>query len=239
MAEVLARLIGDAIVPLDRLAPELPHDVTALVQQMLARDPNRRLQNLGDLTKVLGRFARVPVPSFGPPRSAIASADAAPAVRRASVPPRVDSSAASATPRRTTTMMSAPAVGIDGRRSAVLTPSSGEAGSVRRLRLWLPVAVGVAIALGGSLWFGPSRQPPPPAASSLAAPSMTATPSPPPSSVETSKPTAEARTGPAPAPSGHPPKPARPGHVTPSVAPKAPRPGGSPANEDSLFSGRK
>ena len=240
MAEVLARLIGDAIVPLDRLAPELPHDVTALVQQMLARDPNRRLQNLAELTKVLGRFARLPVPSFGPPRSAMASADGAPPVRRASVPPRADSAAASATPRRTSTMMSAPAVGIDGRRSAALTPSSNESDSVRRLRIWLPVAIGVAIALGASLWFGPSRQGPAPAAPSLAAPSVTATPAPPPPPVEPSpKPTAEARTDPAPAPSGHPPKTARPGHVMPGGAAKATRPGGSPASEDSLFSGRK
>src|SRR4051812_32878307 len=59
LAEVIARLLNGVITPLERLAPELPHDLTAIVQQMLSRDVKRRPADLGELTKILSRYSHV------------------------------------------------------------------------------------------------------------------------------------------------------------------------------------
>jgi eukaryotic-like serine/threonine-protein kinase len=67
MAQVVSRLMGAGIIPLERLAPELPHEVTAIVMQMLSRDPARRPDGLHEVGKVLGRYARTPSPEFGAP----------------------------------------------------------------------------------------------------------------------------------------------------------------------------
>ena len=67
LAQLVSRLVSAGIVPLDRVAPELPHDVTALVMQMLTRDPSRRLPDLSDAGKLLARYTRVSVPPFGAP----------------------------------------------------------------------------------------------------------------------------------------------------------------------------
>jgi|GEM_PF-1851090 len=62
LAEVMARLMTGAITPLERLAPELPRDVTALVQKMLSREVKRRPQVLTELVTVLARYTEVRVP---------------------------------------------------------------------------------------------------------------------------------------------------------------------------------
>jgi serine/threonine protein kinase len=245
MAEVFARLMGDAIVPLDRLAPELPHDVTALVQQMLTRDPNRRLQELTDLTKVLGRFGRVTVPSFGPPRSVVSDGTYDQPLRK-SMPPRSAASSGSASSIRRTTMLSAPAVGIDGRRSTTATPDPSDPGQARRTRLAFAVAVAMAMGLVASLWFGrrdgaasgtPSQSPPTTAVPETPAPAKAAMlPLPPPTAKAEPIPSAEARVPPPLSSS----KSGRPsGGVVPKVRPPPQKPGAAQTNEDALFSGRK
>ena len=67
LAQVVSRLVSAGIIPLERLAPELPHDVSALVMQMLSRDRGRRPQNLSEIGKVLGHYTVLRSPAFGPP----------------------------------------------------------------------------------------------------------------------------------------------------------------------------
>ena len=67
LTQVVSRLMSAGIIPLERLAPELPHDVTAMVMQMLSRDPVRRPDGLREASKVLARYARNPAPEFSEP----------------------------------------------------------------------------------------------------------------------------------------------------------------------------
>jgi serine/threonine protein kinase len=67
LAQVVSRLVSAGIIPLERLAPELPHDVAALVMQMLARERARRPQSLDEISKVLVHHTMVRPPNFGPP----------------------------------------------------------------------------------------------------------------------------------------------------------------------------
>ena len=244
MAEVVARLIGDAIVPLDRLAPELPHDVTALVTQMLTRDPNRRLQELSELTKVLGRFGRVTVPSFGPPRSNISDGTYAAPVRK-SVPQRVEVPVVSSEGIRRTTMLSAPAVGIDGRRSTAEGRDPGEPGRPRSARFAVAVALAMAMGVVASFWFGrhggpagatpaqstpaAAAQPPAPVKKEVVPPEPAPAKAEPTSSTEPHIPP--------PVTSSRPPRPS-PAALS-KVRPPPQKPGAAPSNEDALFSGRK
>jgi serine/threonine-protein kinase len=241
MAEVIARLIGDAIVPLDRLAPELPHDVTALVQQMLTRDPGRRLQDLSELTKVLGRFARLAVPSFGPPQTPDVAHVATHYQSRRSAPPVpvVRQSAASI---RRTTMLSAPAVGMEGRRSAV---ESAATPSPQAGRLRLAFAVGAGVLTGLLLFLfrgtGSERAPSPAVASPAparpaAAESIASTSEPLPAAPQP-KPSAERERPAAPAASAKPPR--QPGNAALHNRPLPSKPPAAPNSEDALFSGRK
>ncbi len=237
MAEVIARLIGDAIVPLDRLAPELPHDVTALVQQMLTRDPARRLQDLNELTKVLGRFARISVPSFGAPQASDV-ANLATHLQSPSSAPPVPARVSAASIRRTT-MLSAPAVGMDGRRSAV------EAATVtvsRAGRLRLALAIGVGVVAGVLLFFFRTSAPEP-----LPGPAAPA-PAPTPVAAQSAMPASEPPAAPAiaaaererPSPPAASAKPSRP--ASGAVLHNRQQPAKPPAaqnSEDALFSGRK
>jgi serine/threonine protein kinase len=240
MAEVIARLIGNAIVPLDRLAPELPHDVTALVQQMLTRDPARRLQDLAELTKVLGRFARVAVPSFGPPQASDVANLPTHLQSRPSAPPTP--AGVSAASIRRTTMLSAPAVGIDGRHSAVEAVTATTVSRAGRLRLVLAIAVG---AVAGVLLFVFRTSTPEPLASPAAASqtptvSVAAQSATPPSEqapAPSAPATAERERPSAPAASA---KPSR--AASGAVLHNRPQPTKLPAaqnSEDTLFSGRK
>jgi eukaryotic-like serine/threonine-protein kinase len=65
--QVISRLMSAGIIPLERLAPELPHDMTAVVMQMLSRDPLRRPDGLREVSKVLARHARTTAPEFAEP----------------------------------------------------------------------------------------------------------------------------------------------------------------------------
>lgn len=69
LAQVVTRLVSAAIIPLERLAPELPHEVSATVMQMLSRDAARR-PGLDAVALVLSRYTRFKVPPFGLPKLA-------------------------------------------------------------------------------------------------------------------------------------------------------------------------
>jgi serine/threonine protein kinase len=152
LAEVVTRLVTGAITPLDRLAPELPRDVTAIVQEMLTRDVKRRLHDLGEFTKVLSRYTRVRAPVAGPDgRISDPGRVPAPSLRVLSGRP---SSAAGSSGRKSAppsaTMMSAPAVDVDSRPSAPTSaPSSGTAWPLRRT-ITLATALGIVAALGAT-----------------------------------------------------------------------------------------
>jgi serine/threonine protein kinase len=74
LAQVVARLMSAGIIPLERIAPELPHEVAALVMQMLSREPGRRPQSLLDVSKILSRYTHVRAPAFDPPSTSRRSA---------------------------------------------------------------------------------------------------------------------------------------------------------------------
>jgi serine/threonine protein kinase len=151
MAEVVVRLLNEAITPLDRLAPELPHGLTALVQQMLSRDAKRRPQDLSEVHTNLSRYTHVRSPSFGLPRSRSTgpqvSGPPALAGQRNSSDVRVEVPVvkSKSTPLPlpgAATMQSAPAVGIDGPGGAHTAPVRTRAAG---MRTWLfGLAAGVA-----------------------------------------------------------------------------------------------
>ncbi|HWA72186.1 MAG TPA: protein kinase [Polyangiaceae bacterium] len=89
LAQVVTRLVSAAIIPLENLAPQLPHEVTTLVMQMLTRDPVRRAPDLLEIGRVLGHHTRVQVPSFGPPAAGTDRTSLPPSLQPA--PPRVSS----------------------------------------------------------------------------------------------------------------------------------------------------
>lgn len=64
-----ARAVAGVIVPLEHIAPELPGDVTELVQQMLEHELGERTPSLLDVSRVLRRHAAVTAIELGPPSS--------------------------------------------------------------------------------------------------------------------------------------------------------------------------
>src|SRR5450755_90628 len=108
LTQVVSRLMSAGIIPLERLAPELPHDVTAIVMQMLSRDPLRRPDGLREVSKVLSRYARTPAPEFSEP--AIGRSSLLPHPPLLSQRPKVREAAARAVDPQGPTMISAPPV---------------------------------------------------------------------------------------------------------------------------------
>jgi eukaryotic-like serine/threonine-protein kinase len=67
IAQVMARLVTAGIIPLERIAPDLPDEVAAAVSKMLTRDVTLRTPDLRDAFALLGRHTRVKAPGFGAP----------------------------------------------------------------------------------------------------------------------------------------------------------------------------
>jgi serine/threonine protein kinase len=176
--EVIARLMNEAIAPLDRLAPELPHDLAAVAQRALSRDPKRRPQELGELAKVLSQYTHVQVPAFGSPRTASGrdalSGQESPI--RISTPeisaPRgsgavlemakVRTPPASA-PAHPATMQSAPAVGIDRSQNGTLSAAAAPVKQSQHRGFLIGVAAALLLfavvwKLGGGGSTAPSPQ---------------------------------------------------------------------------------
>jgi tRNA A-37 threonylcarbamoyl transferase component Bud32 len=248
MAEVITRLMTGAITPLDRLAPELPHDMTAMVQEMLSRDLKRRPQDLVELTKVLARYDRTRVSAPPSPAGQDARRSSASTFKgeRRSVPP-----ASSAT------MLSAPALGLDTASidSTDPTSSSPQAAPEKRgSRSTLVYALGAGAVLAVLVLFGfalrpsaptgvaaksgePTAPPLLPASSAVAEPPQAApatpvlvAPVPPPTAVAAPPPPSADRSSVASGKSSRPTEKTRPGRTAPS---------NKNDQEGVLFSGRK
>src|SRR5436190_5724616 len=73
IGQVVKRLICDAITPISVVMPSLPADMTALIDCMLAREPEQRPHDLSEVSAVLRRHttARAPL-SHGSGRSSSA-----------------------------------------------------------------------------------------------------------------------------------------------------------------------
>jgi serine/threonine-protein kinase len=86
-AQVAVRLLNTGIIPLERVVPTLPADVTKLVDQMLSRDPTRRPADLRQVFDVLRGYTSISAPAFaGPALESLAPSDVAPEGARASSP---------------------------------------------------------------------------------------------------------------------------------------------------------
>jgi serine/threonine-protein kinase len=57
LGQILRIITSDAIVPLEKIAPELPADVTQLVGRMLQRERSRRPDSMAEVQDVLHRYA--------------------------------------------------------------------------------------------------------------------------------------------------------------------------------------
>jgi hypothetical protein len=64
MGQILKVILTDQIPPLSRVAPQLPEDLTDLVDRMLSRDRTRRPRDLREVYNVLRRYADVDAKSF-------------------------------------------------------------------------------------------------------------------------------------------------------------------------------
>ena len=230
LPQVVARLMSAGIMPLERIAPELPAEVTGLVKQMLTRDVGRRPASLVEVSRTLGRFTNVRAPEFAAP-SGVANPPPTPPTMQSARPKARLIASRDAEPLGPT-MLSSPPVN-SSLQFAQAPPKQGRS-------VYLLVAAAVVLVAG--TWLLSSRQPAPvaqPASGEL--PTLPAPPE------RTAPIPAAAATSAAPATSavqaasdnptvakvrgGKP----RPAAVVPPPQPKS-RPG---ATDDTLFSGRK
>jgi serine/threonine protein kinase len=63
--QILKRLMGEAITPIEVIVPDLPAEVARLIGSMLARDPDGRPRDLREVDDVLVKYGEVSVPGFG------------------------------------------------------------------------------------------------------------------------------------------------------------------------------
>ncbi|HVY28861.1 MAG TPA: protein kinase [Polyangiaceae bacterium] len=128
LPQVVARLMSAGIMPLERIAPELPGEVSALVTQMLTREVSRRPASLLEVSKVLARFTHVRAPDFAAPSgmSGSATAKTMESARTSNRPKAKIVQNRDADPRGPT-MLSSPPV-----NSSLLHPALAEAPKPRR-----------------------------------------------------------------------------------------------------------
>ena len=67
VAQVLMRLMGTGIMPIEHLLPTLPQDICEIVGRMLRRKPESRESDLRTVARTLSRYSLASVPSFGEP----------------------------------------------------------------------------------------------------------------------------------------------------------------------------
>jgi serine/threonine protein kinase len=122
LPQVVARLVSAGIIPLERLAPDLPHQVTALVTQMLSRERTRRPRSLEEISQVLGYYTTFRAPGFGAP-----SVEAPPSVPqsgpRETLRPRARLVASRDADPQGATMLSTPPVGSSVAIESTPTPA--------------------------------------------------------------------------------------------------------------------
>jgi serine/threonine-protein kinase len=69
LGQVMKVLTSQEIVPLAKVAPFVPEDLTRLVDRMLVRPMDQRLGDMREVLEVLKRYSNVRVREFGPVRS--------------------------------------------------------------------------------------------------------------------------------------------------------------------------
>jgi serine/threonine protein kinase len=227
LPQVVARLMSAGIMPLERIAPELPAEVTGLVKNMLSREVARRPASLQEVSRTLGHFTNVRAPEFATP-SGHASPAPTPRTMESARPKARIVNSRDAEPLGPT-MLSSPPVN-SSLQFVQQPPAQSRTGYI----------VGaVAVVLIALAWFASSRQPSP----TPAATGELATLPPPP---ERPQMASAAAAGPSAAPANsaatataETPTPtrakARP--KAPATGPVKPRP--EPNDESTLFSGRK
>jgi len=243
LAQVVTRLMSAGIMPLERLAPELPSQVSAAVMQMLVRDPSRRAPDLLEISKVLRRHARATPPSFGAPAS---MPRAASDLEQAHLAPAVVQRATAKRNTRAATLASSPAIPSTVTVSGLAPKSRGS---------WAIVALLISLVL--ALVWGVTRSPsssasgdatkagsPASAPPGVVAASTSVVPPPAPEASslpsEQTKPAQSSAVRPT---KLRPAKPPIPAAQKPAPAPSSPSPASSSragaTNEGVLFSGRK
>ena len=227
LPQVVARLMSAGIMPLERIAPELPAEVTGLVKNMLSREVARRPASLVEVSRTLGHFTNVRAPEFATP-SGHASPAPTPRTMQSARPKARLVASRDAEPLGPT-MLSSPPVN-SSLQFVQQPPAQSRTGYI----------VGaVAVALIGLAWFATSRQPSPAPASTG---ELATLPSPP----ERPQAAPVAAAGPSGVPVGSgaaapaespPPTRARLRPKTPTPAAVKARP--DPNDDSTLFSGRK
>jgi serine/threonine protein kinase len=230
LPQVVARLMSAGIMPLERIAPELPAEVTSLVKNMLSREVSRRPASLIEVSRTLSHFTNVRAPEFATPSGHQAPAQTPKTMESARPKARVGNGRG--VEPLGPTMLSSPPVNSSLHFSQPPPPTQSRTGYI----------VGaVAVVLVALAWFASSRQP---ATTTASAPGSTGDlptlPSPPerpapaaaaaPSAAPVNAPASAAVETPTPPRAKGRPKPAGPGTV------KAPS---NTADDSTLFSGRK
>lgn len=242
LPQVVARLMSAGIMPLERIAPELPGEVSALVKQMLTREVGKRTPSMLDVNKVLSRFSSVTAPEFAAP-SGVGAPPATPktmeSARNTARPKAKVVQSRDADPQGPT-MLSSPPVNSSLQLAAA---------PVRPRRSWFGIAM-ITVLLVAVVLLAMDRKQGSQSASTAELPTL---PGPPEKTVISQVATAALEASPAPvasaaAPVGSPkphdksPVVVHGGHVVPkpavSAVPPGPRPTPS-ATAASLFPGRK
>jgi serine/threonine-protein kinase len=226
LPQVVARLMSAGIMPLERIAPELPAEVTGLVKQMLSREVARRPPSLLEVSRALSHFTNVRAPEFVAP-SGVASPAPTPRTMQSARPKARVVASRDADPQGPT-MLSSPPVN-----------SSLQLAQEPPKHSRMAYAVGAAaVVLVAIAWFVSNRQPP--ASVQTSSGELPTLPAPP---ERTSPAPAAAAPSAAPVASAVPVAVESPAPSRPKSRPKPPVPAPTKsrpdANEGNLFSGRK
>jgi serine/threonine-protein kinase len=138
LGQILKMLTSGEILPLERLAPQLPADILTLVGRMLSRPVEQRPKDMREVLEVLQRYSNLSVRSFAEAKSQPPSLEAIPAgpARRAPVHSREKETVVAAAPKTT------PEAGLD-----TASPHAVSQGASPRSRR-LVVIGGAAFAAG-------------------------------------------------------------------------------------------
>ena len=69
LGQIVRRLLSEGITPIATLVPDLPRELTELVERMLSRERDLRPRDLREVQEVLKGFAATSAPEFGAPVS--------------------------------------------------------------------------------------------------------------------------------------------------------------------------
>jgi eukaryotic-like serine/threonine-protein kinase len=154
LPQVVARLMSAGIMPLERIAPELPAEVASLVKNMLSREVGRRPASLIEVSRTLSHFTNVRAPEFSTPSGHQAPAQTPKTMESARPKARVV--AGRGVEPLGPTMLSSPPVNSSLQFPQQPLPAPNRTGYI---------VGGVAVVLIALAWFATSKQPTPSPAS--------------------------------------------------------------------------